>query len=394
MILSPRKGDRMRPIKEIPGIVNKANPLVKSQIESRLKVAALFITLIISVSFIIGSANSVIEKIITPKERATIEANIETLIMLDRKTWKDLPMEKKLSILKLIIQIESDRLGLPETPSLSIENMNPWNGGCYNDDKRTIVINSAYIDEPKQLVETICHESYHAYQYRVAEVYSSTKDCLRNLDFLTEAAVIKENLDNYISVLADETGYYSQPVEEQARTYASSLSKEYFNAISTYLKRPKVQYIFGLPVTYDDEGEPGCEVIRRYYWKPKSSESICVAESWADNIDDAIYDIDSDHQDELFCNCRFFADGVCRLYIYRRCDNQIMVGEVGDAVVANLPGYTHTLAGAVITRWDKGLRKIHIQYCTENGIAEGYYDIGDLKISFSPFCCLARNSAM
>lgn len=94
--------------------------------------------------------------------------------------------------------------------------------GAYNFATNTISINRALFDDPAEVVDTVAHETWHAYQHQRANMMETKQDYLYKLNF-----------DNYLSpiTLGDGkyllfTDYQEQLVEAEARAFASIFREE------------------------------------------------------------------------------------------------------------------------------------------------------------------------
>jgi hypothetical protein len=110
------------------------------------------------------------------------------------------------------------------------EDENHNNKGVFNtDDPGQIQINRSLLQEndPKAALETVAHEGRHAYQF----------DCIKNPDKHIEATEQipswKANMPpegTYISAARDFDGYWNQPIEVDARTFASSVTESLYES--------------------------------------------------------------------------------------------------------------------------------------------------------------------
>lgn len=89
--------------------------------------------------------------------------------------------------------------------------------GCYDPKDNTITLNSQFLSDPVELVNTIAHETRHAYQFMRADKLETRED-----------ALFKVGNDNYISPIPLSSGgwlnytdYYNQYVEVDARVFAN-----------------------------------------------------------------------------------------------------------------------------------------------------------------------------
>ena len=194
--------------------------------------AACFLSIMINISF----CGSLTQKSSTLSEN-TIESNIETLALLQDDTWSGLSMTNRIDVLQTVADIEAAYWGLPHKltviTSLTSENIL----GHYIDHTHTITIGTNHLQHgnPRDILETLTHEAYHAYEYRLADVYEDVSNAHKNLRLLNRAKVYYEELSNYASSEDDPIGYLFQIVEFDSEAYSMAAVERYYDAINTYL---------------------------------------------------------------------------------------------------------------------------------------------------------------
>lgn len=105
---------------------------------------------------------------------------------------------------------------------LQFSNMPENMCGGYNSATNRIELNSKYLENPdcKELLNTILHESRHAFQQK----------CIDNPDSVTVKNNIidvwKDNMKNYISPEFDFEAYENQEIEKDANYFADSVMKK------------------------------------------------------------------------------------------------------------------------------------------------------------------------
>ena len=163
--------------------------------------------------------------------------NIDTVVLLDEEKWSDLTVSEKRDVLQIIANVERYRLGLPDELHVELENIaSKTHLGYYTDDERTITVNKNFlaISTPAQALEVICHEAYHAYEYRLVELYFSTDSSLKDLKVFEDVPTYAQEFSDYVESSEDYSGYYYQRCEVNARAYSEASADEYMNAISIY----------------------------------------------------------------------------------------------------------------------------------------------------------------
>jgi len=150
------------------------------------------------------------ESVVDTDEGKDINKSLETF---EQSKWDNMDMdERKEAISDLGDSIAKD-LNLQEQPNIDYyNNADEGDYGGYSPSENTIYINEHNMGNPAETVDTIAHESKHCQQYERAENPQNEQD----VEF-------KENLENYIRPENDYEGYKNQPVEVDAREYASEV---------------------------------------------------------------------------------------------------------------------------------------------------------------------------
>jgi len=135
--------------------------------------------------------------------------------------WESLSVEEQEEACRNLELRIADKLGIDNTPALDFYEADPYDCGAYDPDKNCIRINKNNFDDPQEIVDTVAHETRHAYQYQRAmnpELY---------IDLL-----YAYNFTHYISPYVDEDGYLNfidyqdQLIEAEARAFANLFELE------------------------------------------------------------------------------------------------------------------------------------------------------------------------
>jgi hypothetical protein len=133
------------------------------------------------------------------------------------ETWQNLTEQEKYNAVYDLTKEVSVALELSEIPEIKIFEADETYCGEYDLGKNTISLNHIIFDNPYELVDTITHETRHAYQYMRSEILDTKED-----------ALFKCNFENYITPLQlpdggylNFTDYYDQYVEADARAFAN-----------------------------------------------------------------------------------------------------------------------------------------------------------------------------
>ncbi len=124
--------------------------------------------------------------------------------------------EKEEAISDLAVAI-GKRLGLYDIPAIRYFDGPEGSCGAYIPDKNIIEINRNNFSSPIEIVDTVAHETRHAYQQQRAQNPETYMDVLYGVNF-----------ENYISPVQLENGHYlfftdyqDQLVEAEARAFAN-----------------------------------------------------------------------------------------------------------------------------------------------------------------------------
>lgn len=163
--------------------------------------------------------------------------NVETLKFLQDDLWKNLSAKEKLNVLQTVANVEQRYLGLPNELNVCTANLSDGVLAKYKDDTHQITINLDYLlnGSSWKLLNSVCHEAYHCYEYRLVDVYSSTKEENRNLKIFYHTDSYIEEFSNYISGSPEDfNDYYNQISEKDARDYADEAVMDYRKRIMEY----------------------------------------------------------------------------------------------------------------------------------------------------------------
>lgn len=153
------------------------------------------------------------------------------------KYWEALTVQERLDVLQTVANIEQRYLGLPIELNVGAANLNAGNLGYYSDETHEIVINmdGLLFDSSLEVLDTVCHESFHSYQYCMIEALNCLDERIGNLRIFQKAHVYAYEFENYINGETDLYNYYYQNCKSDARDYAEEAVHEYYNRINSYL---------------------------------------------------------------------------------------------------------------------------------------------------------------
>lgn len=150
------------------------------------------------------------------------EATLKALEKFQPDNWELLDTNERQNAVRELVKCISDMQGLSEVPEVEFIDDGDNSCGFYSERGNYIGINERYLDDPKEIVDTIAHETRHAYQHYRGEVLETPVD-----------EIYKFNFEHYIAPEYDENGfctnffdYYDQYVEVEARAFANEFAKE------------------------------------------------------------------------------------------------------------------------------------------------------------------------
>ena len=192
-------------------------------------------------------------------EEQTIENNMDTLVVLYDGTWEALTVQERIDVLQTVANIEQRYLGLPHELIVGAANTDDNEAGCYNDKTHRIVVSMdcLFNYSPDYMVNTICHEAYHAYQYRLVDLWMNADQDSRSLKIFRRIRSYAEEFKNYTDIEDDLYSYYTQRCESDARDYADDAEWDYRRKVCKYLypveeddisfTLPPLEELFSLP---------------------------------------------------------------------------------------------------------------------------------------------------
>ena len=146
----------------------------------------------------------------------------EILEQFNGNNWEKLDIDERYELITKLVDSIGQGLGLENIPEIELVDREDNCSGYYSERGNYIGINVKYWDDYKDIVDTIAHETRHAYQRFRADKLENYQD-----------EVYKFNFDHYISTDYDADGncihfkeYYEQYIEAEARAYAKAFAAE------------------------------------------------------------------------------------------------------------------------------------------------------------------------
>lgn len=170
------------------------------------------------------------------ENECSIANNIDIVSNLIQEKWSTLNINEKANTLQTVSNIECWYLGLPHELNLKIDTLQKSTIAQYNDKTHTITVNVLFLDssDAQEMLNSICHEAFHAYQHRLCDAYYSVDPKYKTLIAFCDVPSYEKEFENYIDGKSDFFGYFSQNCESQARKYASESVIDYYEKIEFY----------------------------------------------------------------------------------------------------------------------------------------------------------------
>lgn len=139
----------------------------------------------------------------------------EKLTEFDFEKWNNFDETQKLEVIDDFISVLCEKVGVEEQPRLFLFEDDENFCGAYNNQSNILELNRNILDNPKEVVNTIAHETRHAYQYQRACIGETQEDVLYAINFLNYIEPIQ--IDGYY---ANFNEYQGQLIEVEARAFA------------------------------------------------------------------------------------------------------------------------------------------------------------------------------
>ena len=209
---------------------------------SRVIVAVCLLLLIVPIGLRLIFGHGLLETNITPvsaskeNEEWTVQNKIDVVRLLTEEEWAQLNEQEKLDVLGVITNIEIRFLGINHELYLKSAVLDVNTLAHYNHRNHEIFIDIDHLRtaEAADVLESLCHECYHSYQYQMIKLYDSVGAEYQNM-------LVFQHVDDYIKEFNDYSDgsknifdYYYQTTEVTARRYSSEAVKYYYYLIDKY----------------------------------------------------------------------------------------------------------------------------------------------------------------
>lgn len=155
------------------------------------------------------------------------------------KNWKEeiyetLTDDEKRELFQKLVELECLYLGI-EPMNVEVEQyLSNSLLGYYNHEDRIISISKEMLEASREeAMETLLHESHHAYAHRAADSVSWKDKDLMELRMYKDAFRWKKGFENYTSSMYNYEDYYNNPVEVDARAYSEKWTPVYLEYVDS-----------------------------------------------------------------------------------------------------------------------------------------------------------------
>lgn len=166
-----------------------------------------------------------------------LKANIEVIADIEPSRWTELDIHQKLTVCQKIINVEARYTGLSHEISVGTDDLSYGTLAYYSDSTHQVVIDMDHLENSYSydVLATLIHEVYHAYQHEQVALYQKLDEEERNLLMFYDASVYMEEFADYEDGGENFYAYYTQLAEIHAREAGETESLEYIEAINEYL---------------------------------------------------------------------------------------------------------------------------------------------------------------
>ena len=171
------------------------------------------------------------------QEEETIANHAETLSQFQENVWDTLSVQKKLYVLQTAANVERHYLGISNELNVGTANLDGNLVAVYIDNTHEILFDLDFLlyESSWDMLEALCHEAYHSYQYQMVSVYTQLEESSKNLKLFRNAKIYEQEFQNYKDGNRNFNAYYEQKCEIDARAYAKSALSDYQTKIEQYL---------------------------------------------------------------------------------------------------------------------------------------------------------------
>lgn len=201
-----------------------------------LLLAGLLINLVLGVNLFLPRVRAVVGTSPAGTEQTLSEHAME-LQSLQEETWAALTLQQKLDVLQMVANIEAQELGLPQEVRVGGSVLEEDVLAQYADRTHTVKISLDHLETagPLDVLDSVLHECYHAYQHRLVDLYEAEKDpAMLQLKVFRSVAQYAYEFTHYEG--EDDRAYYEQACETDARRYARQRTYDYLECMDSVME--------------------------------------------------------------------------------------------------------------------------------------------------------------
>ena len=171
------------------------------------------------------SAN--MEKVKGTDQTYTFDVYRDEIKKFNDSTWYYLSTEEKLDLLQILANIEANHLGLDHELNLGVSNLekeslHEGQQAIYNNANYAITIDLQKLEEDSviDIIESVCHEAFHSYEYDLIELYNQADDGHKGLMVFEDVPGYIHDFTTLSNAKVNYDEYYERVSEIKARNYA------------------------------------------------------------------------------------------------------------------------------------------------------------------------------
>jgi len=158
--------------------------------------------------------------------------DVDSFAIFGEGAWEKASLEDRASALQHLLNLEAAYLRI-EPLTLKVVKLNRFIVGSYRYDRGVAYIDYEHLRDgnPAEVIDTICHEAFHAYQHAVVDSLDFSDEVVQTSRYFHQARSWHDNFENYIPSSVCYYSYRLQPVEYDAFAYATIRAEFYMEQI-------------------------------------------------------------------------------------------------------------------------------------------------------------------
>lgn len=146
--------------------------------------------------------------------------------------WNDWNCGERLEWIRSFADKETEHLGLSHV-QVVCGNLQKCIVGQYSKNTHTILIDKEYLENSQliNVLQVLCHETYHAYSYALIDLYHVSPEKYHSLAVFSRVKEYEAEFSNYENGIHDLERYQNQCVEQDADEYAQDRAYYYYTTL-------------------------------------------------------------------------------------------------------------------------------------------------------------------